>query len=237
MAKEDHRWMLETGKLSDFKLICRGKEIHVHKIMLASHSKYFETFFNSSFKVENIYGVIYFEDVEPEVMRHLLDYFYKGTTDWKAHKADLVLHVRLWDLANRLEALKIMLTIEKRMMTALWSYKSKPLAMNLIDLVFTHPRCAGSALGYIVSEAAWILYIDTRRPDAAAWVTSALSRYHNLSNLMVWWSARYAKSSSKHGIPVLSINTVDVRSKLIEGFLTKIPQDPAETWFQPEAKP
>ncbi|KAK1540149.1 BTB/POZ domain-containing protein [Colletotrichum costaricense] len=212
MAKEDHRWMLETGKLSDFKLICRGKEFHVHKMMLAIYSKYFEKLFNSSFK-ENIYGVVYFEDVEPE--------------------ADLVLHVRLWDLANRLEALLIMLTIEKRMVTALWSYESKLLAINLIDLVFTHPRCAGSALGYIVSEAAWILYIDARRPDAAAWVTSALSRYHNLSNLMVWWSARYAKSSSKHGIPVLSINTVDMRSKLIEESFTKIPQDPAKTWPKP----
>lgn len=130
-----------------------------------------------------------------------------------------------------------MLTIDKRLMTALWSYKSKPLAINLIDMVFAHPTCAKSALGYIIGEAAWILYIDTRRPDAAAWVTNALSRYHNLSNMMVWWSARYAKSSSKHGLPVLSINTVDVRNKLIEGSFTKIAGDPAKTWLQPEAKP
>ncbi|KAK1655990.1 BTB/POZ protein [Colletotrichum phormii] len=220
MAEENHRWMIETGRLSDFRLICQGKEIHVHKTMLASHSKYFETLFNSGFK-ENMDGVAFFQDIEPELMRHLLDYFYKGTTEWNAPKADLELHVRLWILADRLEALTVMLTIEKRMMDALSSYQSKPQAIDLIDLVFAHQACARSAMGYIFSEAAWVVYLDTKRPDSATRVARAFGRHHYLANMMVWWSARCIISSNKHDKAVLSTRSVLARDTAIKDHLTK----------------
>ncbi|KAK1701367.1 BTB/POZ protein [Colletotrichum godetiae] len=224
MAEENHRWLIETGRLSDFKLICQGKEIHVHKTMLASHSKYFETLFSSGFK-ENIDGVVVFEDVESELMRHLLDYFYKGTTEWNAPKADLELHVRLWILADLLEASTVMLTIEKRMMDALSSYQSKPQAIKLIDLVFAHQAWARSAIGYTLSEAAWVLYLDRNRPFPASCVENALCKYHDLAVMTNWWSSQYARFSNKNGKAFLSTRKELLRDSTIEVNFTKTSRD------------
>lgn len=180
--------------------------------------------------------MVSFDDVEPELMGHLLDYFYRGTTEWNAPKANLELHVQLWILADRLEALTVMLTIEKRMLAALYFQQDKTLAIDLIDMVFAHPNCAKSALGYIISEAAWVLYVGEGRPDAVARVKSAMSSHHCLAIMMVWWSARYAKSNAKPGMPVLSINSTDVRSRLIRNYFTKTSRDPVKTQPEPEAR-
>ncbi|KXH62186.1 BTB/POZ domain-containing protein [Colletotrichum salicis] len=191
MAEENHRWMIEAGRLSDFKLICQGKEIHAHKTMLASHSKYFETLFNSGFKVENRDGVVVFEDVESELMRHLLDYFYKGTTEWNVPLSDLVLHVQLWILADRLEARTVMFTVGKRIMNALRSYKQDP--------------CHKSHR------------YGLRAPDlsrrCSSYVGNALGKYHDLAIMTTWLSWR---PGGLLNTPNSAISMHD-RSKLHEG--------------------
>ncbi|EXF85580.1 BTB/POZ domain-containing protein [Colletotrichum fioriniae PJ7] len=208
MAEQDHRWMIETGRLSDFTIICQGEEIHVHKTMLVGHSKGFETFFNDD--LQNKDNVMVFEDDEPELMRHLLDYFYKGTTEWNVPQADLKLHVRLWVLARRLGARTVMFTVEKRMMTALESYESKIRVLGFIDTVFTDPICSMSALGYIAGEAALALFLDKQRPEAAYNVILVADKYQTLATMMLWWSYRYTSFTEDHGITAV-ISTGQVR--------------------------
>ncbi|KAK1499657.1 hypothetical protein CTAM01_06851 [Colletotrichum tamarilloi] len=218
MAEEDHRWMIETDRLSDFKLICRGEVINVHKILLAGHSRRFETIFNDDFQ-QNKDGVMVLEDVEPELMRHLLDYFYKGTTEWNVPKADLELNVRLCILACRLLARTVMFTVEKRIMTALESYESKVRVLVLIDKAFTNPICSMSALGYIAGEAAWALFLDKKRPKAANSVSLASRKYQRLANMMLWWSSQYTNFTQDRGI-VQVVSTGQVREAILTGKLT-----------------
>ncbi|KAK1533793.1 hypothetical protein CPAR01_10501 [Colletotrichum paranaense] len=218
MAEEDHRWMIETGRLSDFKLICRGEVINVHKIILAGHSRRFETIFNDDFQ-QNKDGVLVLEDVEPELMRHLLDYFYQGTIEWNVPEADLKLNVRLWILACRLRVRTVMLTVEKRIMTALESYESKVRVLVFIDKVFTNPVCSVSALGYTAGEAAWALFLDKERPEAANYVSLASSKYKRLANMMLWWSSQYTSFTQNRGI-VQVASTGQVREAILTGKLT-----------------
>lgn len=51
MSQEDHRWLLETGKFSDFIIVCQDSKIKAHKLMLCAHSKYFENIMESDEKV------------------------------------------------------------------------------------------------------------------------------------------------------------------------------------------
>ncbi|KAK1710535.1 BTB/POZ protein [Colletotrichum lupini] len=218
MAEEDHRWMIETGRLSDFKLICRGEVINVHKIILAGHSPLFETIFNDDFQ-QNKDGVMVLEDVEPELMRHLLDYFYKGTTEWNVPQADLELNVRLWILACRLQARTVMFTVERRIMTALESYESKVRVLVFIDKVFANSICSMSALGYIAGEAAWALFLDKKRPKAANSVSLASRKYQRLANMMLWWSSQYTNFTQDRGM-VQVVSTGQVREAILTGKLT-----------------
>lgn len=53
MAKDNHRWLLETGEFTDFRIICAddGVEFNVHRLMLSIHSAYFARLFKSGFQV------------------------------------------------------------------------------------------------------------------------------------------------------------------------------------------
>ncbi|OHE96631.1 hypothetical protein CORC01_08088 [Colletotrichum orchidophilum] len=222
MAEEDHRWMLVTGMCSDFKIICEDEEMLVHKAVLAMHSEYFRALFNNDFE-ENKNGFVDFQDIDPGLMLDLLDYFYKGTTEWDVPKVDTALHIRLWILANRLEARTVMLTIEKRMMAELktFSGKIRVAHADILGLVFTNLACAKSALGYIIGEAAYVLLLDPKRAGSATEVNDACSRHHNLSNMMLFWSSRYAKFTDHDGLALLSAKVGNVRDDLIVEKFTK----------------
>ncbi|KAK1731480.1 BTB/POZ protein [Colletotrichum acutatum] len=222
MAEEDNRWMMQTGTLSDFTIVCQDEKIPVHKVVLAMHSKYFETMLRSKNK-ESRDGVVEFEDVRPDLMRHLLDYFYKGTTEWNVPKADLLLHVELWILADRLDAKTAMLTIEKRTMAELKPFKNKTRVTGegILDLVITHPTCETSVMPYIISEAAYVVLLDPKRQVSAGKVKDAISRHHTLAELMAYWSAKYVASSSHQGIISLSAKGEHVRDDVIAKYLTR----------------
>ncbi|KAG7058347.1 BTB/POZ domain-containing protein [Colletotrichum scovillei] len=223
MAEEDHRWMMETGTLSDFTIVCQGEKIRVHKVVLAMYSKYFEAMFHNYYK-ESKDGVVEFEDVRPDLMRHLLDYFYKGTTEWKVPKSDLLLHVELWILADRFEAKTAMLTIEKRTMAELKPFKNKTRVTGegVLDLVVTHPTCEESAMSCIISEAAYVVLLDPKRQASAGKVKDAISRHHTLAELMAFWSAQYVASSSHQGTISLSAKGENVRDDVIAQHFTKL---------------
>ncbi|GKT50788.1 Kelch-like protein 30 [Colletotrichum spaethianum] len=192
MAEEDHRWLLYGCELSDFTIICEGEEIQTHKLILAMHSGYFKRLFENDSQ-EKSEALVGFDDVDTKLMTHLLDYFYRGTTDWYISGFSLDYCIRLWLLADRFEARTVNITIEKHMMTEseLYEEKSRIATTEMLDMVFTHPNCADSALGYITGEAAWICFLSSDFSEAATAVKDASSRYNKLANVMLFWSAQY----------------------------------------------
>ena len=69
----------EKKKFADIILrVSDGEEFPAHKIILASRSPVFETMFSNPEFQENKENLICFEDIDSELMKHLLDYIYYG---------------------------------------------------------------------------------------------------------------------------------------------------------------
>ncbi|KAI2810267.1 hypothetical protein BLOT_001426 [Blomia tropicalis] len=69
----------EKKKFADIILrVSDGEEFPAHKIILASRSPVFETMFSNLEFQENKENLICFEDIDSELMKHLLDYIYYG---------------------------------------------------------------------------------------------------------------------------------------------------------------
>ncbi|KAF6805387.1 hypothetical protein CSOJ01_09533 [Colletotrichum sojae] len=191
---ENHRWLLETGKFSDFVIECQGRRTAVHKIILCTHSEYFVKLFDSGLD-EAKNGEVAFSDVDPEAMKHLLDYFYRGTAEWAAPLDDISLHADVWILAERLQATGAMMEVETRLLSHLEMMPKKQLVADkkLLTNVFSHPAIAQSALGRIVSEAAWVVSARPYKyPEPAKTVRAAALESVGLANAMLDWSSDYA---------------------------------------------
>ncbi|GKT62266.1 BTB/POZ domain-containing protein [Colletotrichum tofieldiae] len=145
------RWLLETGKLSDFTIICKRAEIRVHKVVLYAHSGYFAALLDSNMKVtapfekilwivdwrqearpptdyhpqEAREGVVTFNDIDPELMKHLVDTFYSGSQDFGFAPSDLRSNINVWILADRLQARQVMRKIESRLRDHFKLYENK----------------------------------------------------------------------------------------------------------------
>nr|XP_036588833.1 BTB/POZ domain-containing protein [Colletotrichum truncatum]KAF6800475.1 BTB/POZ domain-containing protein [Colletotrichum truncatum] len=198
---DDHRWLLESKTISDFRIRCENEEIHVHKVMLCLNSRYFVQLFKSEF-MEAKEGVVNFPDIGPEPMNHLLDFFYRGTTDWNLAESDLAMNVRVWILADRLQADNAMIEIEYRLSGFLKNFDNKHLVADesLLELVFSHPVCSESVLAYIFAEAAWIHSIDSYLPDTGGDlnIRTAALRHSSLANTMLMWSVHYTYISGQY---------------------------------------
>ncbi|KAF6836774.1 BTB/POZ domain-containing protein [Colletotrichum musicola] len=239
---ETYRWLLETGKFSDFVIDCQGRRTAVHKIILCAHSQYFVSLFDSGLEgelqrflgereasladdqvQEAEKGEVVFSDVDPEAMKHLLDYFYRGTAEWAAPLDDISLHADVWILAERLQATGAMLEVETRLLSHLEIMPKKQLVADkkLLTNVFSHPAIAQSAVGRIVSEAAW--YVSARPykyPEPAKTVRAAALESVGLANAMLDWSSDYAGVGDNYfadNIAALSsdCSTSDPLSKLL----------------------
>ncbi|KAI4594248.1 hypothetical protein KJ359_008523 [Pestalotiopsis sp. 9143b] len=69
-------------ELSDFKLTYNGREVSVHRMILALHSEFFRRAFSSDFK-EAKEGVMDFPDDDPEILEKVLSIMYRGNYDDK----------------------------------------------------------------------------------------------------------------------------------------------------------
>lgn len=133
-------------------------------------------------------------------MKHLLDFFYRGTTDWILPPDDIALHVNLWELAHDLDAFTAMIEIETRLLAHLKGLDRKKLVgdKEFLMTVFSHPPLARSAVGLIVSEAAYVVSscpYQHREADAA--VRAAALESDALAVSLHDWSAYYAEAYEK----------------------------------------
>ncbi|KAK6347328.1 hypothetical protein TWF696_007398 [Orbilia brochopaga] len=69
--------ILKSGRFSDFKITCKGKEWNVHKAILCYQSDYFSTMFESGFK-EKANDTIDLSSDEAEHVQQLLNFLYTG---------------------------------------------------------------------------------------------------------------------------------------------------------------
>ncbi|TDZ15427.1 Kelch-like protein 30 [Colletotrichum orbiculare MAFF 240422] len=151
-----HRWALQSGKCSDYTIKCQGAEFTTHKTLLMLHCQYFAALFNSNFE-ETINGCSEFDDVDPDIMAHLLDYIYRGNTEWEVPEHNLITMVHIWILADRLLADDVKAAVEDKIDSKLGTDQSpnKVADTVLLDLVFNHPACADSFVADLIAEAAW----------------------------------------------------------------------------------
>ncbi|EFQ26778.1 BTB/POZ domain-containing protein [Colletotrichum graminicola M1.001] len=178
--------LLETGKFSDFTIICQSTKIRVHKVILGSHSGYFAALFRRKMKE----AVVTFDDVDPGVMKHLIRFFYSNDQELGFESSDLKTNVGVWILADRLQARRAMKEVEISLMGYLSKYEHKKAASHesLIDMVFSHPACAESAVGLIFADAMWAVFAKS---DCAKAALARLSKYTELMQIMLIWSHSY----------------------------------------------
>ncbi|KAK1971965.1 POZ domain-containing protein [Colletotrichum sublineola] len=170
----DGSWLLETGKFSDFTIVCQNTEFRVHKAVLYPQSDYFAALFDSNME-EAQKGVVTFDDIDPKIMKHLIDFFYSDYHGFEFDHSELKIHVEVWILADRLQASPAMITIENRLMYHLEEYEEKEAAFyeeNILDMVFSHPACAKSAVGKIFAETAWIVFSNEKDECSSHILTS-----------------------------------------------------------------
>jgi speckle-type POZ protein len=105
---DDYLKILNDDLLTDFTIKVEGKEIRVHKAILAARSPVFAAMFNHEDTDEVKTGVLCIEDVEYSVLREMLNFIYAGrcTPDITDLASDLLIAAdkyRLEELKNHCE--------------------------------------------------------------------------------------------------------------------------------------
>ncbi|KAL8697919.1 MAG: hypothetical protein Q9201_006852 [Fulgogasparrea decipioides] len=75
---------LESGKYSDLTIKCRGREFHVHRVVLCTASKVFATACDGAFK-EAQNGKIDLSEDDPGAIQRMLEYLYSADYDEMDH--------------------------------------------------------------------------------------------------------------------------------------------------------
>ncbi|KAF9871565.1 BTB/POZ domain-containing protein [Colletotrichum karsti] len=195
----DFRALLRTGDHADCTIVCSGEEIRAHKVLLINHSQYFVKLFASNWK-ENQENRVEFADVDPAEMKLLLDLFYSGGGTWQYPSRDIAMNVRLWILADRFLVDMAQQIIAAHLNDLLMDNEEKPNASDpeILDMVFSHPVCANSIIGFIFSEAACFvdqyLYSDRVYSDK---IRALQSKHSMLGQTMYEWCKIYASCASE----------------------------------------
>ncbi|KAK1596895.1 BTB/POZ protein [Colletotrichum navitas] len=187
----DFQRLLKAGLFSDFTIICQSTEIRVHKIILGAQSGYFAALFKRNMK-EAQEGVVTFDDIDPEVMKHLVEFFYNEDRKFTFNSSDLKTSVSVWILAERLQATQAMQELEDRLINHLQSYENMKAAVDesLRDMVFSHPACAKSDVGFMFAVATWVVFAKS---DCATTALAPLTKYTELMHKMLLFSHHYMK--------------------------------------------
>ncbi|KAK2030270.1 POZ domain-containing protein [Colletotrichum zoysiae] len=151
-------WVREGGKFSDFTIVCKGTEIPVHRVVLYGQSGFFKALLDSNMK-EAREGVVAFDDVDADVMCHLVDFFYSDKKDFEFEPSDLETGVRVWILADRLQTGQAVRTVESRLLRYLNDREQRKAAVDrgVLETAFSHPACAKSVIGQVLAEALWLV--------------------------------------------------------------------------------
>ena len=88
-------------RFSDYKLICKGHEFKVHKLVLHCYSEVFRKIFNGDWKeMQSDANGMQLDDHEPTEIRAMIDYFYNSTYDVPESESDLLFHAKIFKVAD-----------------------------------------------------------------------------------------------------------------------------------------
>ena len=78
--------LLQNGEFSDFKIVCQGKILPVHRSILSCSSSVFHPMLTND-TLENQTGQLTIEDMEPDIVEEMVSYIYTGTVKDLDNKA------------------------------------------------------------------------------------------------------------------------------------------------------
>ncbi|KAK2780433.1 BTB/POZ domain-containing protein [Colletotrichum kahawae] len=193
---KDSRWMLQTGKYGDFRLVQDERMIRVHRSILVQHSGYFAKLFKNgipSRKDANKLRLEIPEEFDLDLVYILKDCLYRGETDWRFPKDDIYKNVQLWILAQWLNIEYAMHTIELNLLEKLSTMKQKYRAAKpwILELVFDHRKCGNSTVGVMFAEAAVAVRYTTGKADHIRCLDELRNIFPALRRSMDEWEVQY----------------------------------------------
>ncbi|KAI8168358.1 hypothetical protein K4K49_011575 [Colletotrichum sp. SAR 10_70] len=193
---KDCRWMLQTGKYGDFRLVQDNRMIRVHRSILVQHSGYFAKLFKHGIPSRKDANKLRLEipnDFDLDLVYTLMDCFYRGDTEWVFPKEDIRKNVELWILAEWLNVEYAMHTIELNLLEQTSTMKQKYRAAKpwMLELVFEHRKCGDSTVGIMFAEAALAVRYTTGKADHIRCLDEMRNVFPALRRSMNDWDAQY----------------------------------------------
>ncbi|KAF9871562.1 hypothetical protein CkaCkLH20_10973 [Colletotrichum karsti] len=196
----DYRELLQTGEFSDFTIKCHAESFPVHKAILCQNSAYFATLLRSSFKARYHLPVM-FTDIDCDVLKHLLDYFYRGTTDWKYPREDIMMNVRLWILADRFQAYPAMVAVERNLVRYIDCQRKMAAAAkpDVLNLVFSHAGDGKkiSAMTTLFGFSAWVTSC-TSTAEIRSNIDAVAFNHQSLASMMFYYARHQINAANRN---------------------------------------
>ncbi|KAF4840580.1 hypothetical protein CGCSCA4_v010049 [Colletotrichum siamense] len=199
---KDCRWMLQTGKYGDFRLAQGRRSIRVHKSVLVQHSGYFAKLFKHGLPSRKAVDRGRLEipaEYDLNLVRILMDCFYRGETEWVFPEDDIRKNVELWILAEWLNVEYAMHTIEVNLLEILSPMEQKYRAAKpwMLELVFHHQKCGNSTVGSMFAEAALAVRYTTGKADHIRCLDDMRNAFPALGRKMDEWEVQYRERSDQ----------------------------------------
>ncbi|KAI8242093.1 hypothetical protein K4K55_011198 [Colletotrichum sp. SAR 10_96] len=131
------------------------------------------------------------------LVRILMDYFYRGETEWVFPEDDIRKNVELWILAEWLNVEYAMHTIEVNLLEILSPMEQKYRAAKpwMLELVFHHQKCGNSTVGSMFAEAALAVRYTTGKADHIRCLDDMRNVFPALGRKMDEWEVQYRERS------------------------------------------
>ncbi|KAI8305715.1 hypothetical protein K4K59_012041 [Colletotrichum sp. SAR11_240] len=133
------------------------------------------------------------------LVRTLMDCFYRGETEWVFPEDDIRKNVELWILAEWLNVEYAMHTIEVNLLEILSPMEQKYRAAKpwMLELVFEHRKCGNSTVGIIFAEAALAVRYTTGKADHIRCLDDMRNVFPALGRKMDEWEVQYRERSDE----------------------------------------
>ncbi|KAH0430905.1 BTB/POZ domain-containing protein [Colletotrichum camelliae] len=198
---KDSRWMLQTGKYGDFRLAQGRRSIRVHRSILVQHSGYFAKLFKHGLPSRKAVDRGKLEipaEYDLNLVRILMDCFYRGETEWVFPEDDIRKNIELWILAEWLNVEYAMHIIELNLLEILSPMEQKYRAAKpwMLELAFHHQKCGNSTVGIMLAEAAVAVRYTTGKADHIRCLDELRNIFPALRRSMNDWEAQYRKQTN-----------------------------------------
>ncbi|KAI8211319.1 hypothetical protein K4K52_010620 [Colletotrichum sp. SAR 10_76] len=190
----------ENGKSDYFELVQNERWMPVSTELLVQHSGYFAKLIKDgtpetkhSRSVWRTWKVP--DEIDFDLLAAFIELLYNGESWRGLCPNDIKQNVELWELADFLDVESVMHTIELNLIARIGSMKQKYRAIKpeMLDLVFFHPKCSNSTVGFIVAEAAMAVWFTTGKAEYLRSLDRARNNFPVLRQHMGFWSELYLR--------------------------------------------